>query len=114
MPSPWVRLPTPAGFTAGRPGPLSGRVVIVTGAARGLGRAYTAELCRQGAAVVASDLDEAALGKAAAAIGLPGSVHPVAYDITDPDAPRMLLDAALRRYGQLASSHATRPNQDDL
>ena len=46
---------------AGLPGPLAGRVVIVTGAARGLGRAYTLELCRQGAAVVATDVDEAAL-----------------------------------------------------
>jgi len=92
----------PAGFTAGRTGPLSGRVVIVTGAARGLGRAYTVELCRQGAAVVANDLDEAALGEAAAAtVDLLGSVHPVACDITDPHAPQILLDAALRRYGQL-------------
>jgi methylmalonyl-CoA mutase cobalamin-binding domain/chain len=90
-----------AGFTTGGPGPLAGRVVIVTGAARGLGRAHTVELCRQGAAVVASDVDEAALGEATAAIDLPGSVHPVACDITDPDAPRILLDAALRRYGQL-------------
>src|SRR5262249_23452586 len=38
---------------AERPGPLAGRVIIVTGAARGLGRAYTLELCRQGGAVVA-------------------------------------------------------------
>jgi methylmalonyl-CoA mutase cobalamin-binding domain/chain len=91
-----------AGFPSGQPGPLSGRVVIVTGAARGLGRAYTVELCRQGAAVVANDLDEAALGEAAAATAdLPGSVHPVACDVTDPDTPRILLDAALRRYGQL-------------
>ena len=41
--------------------PLAGRVIVVTGAARGLGRAYTPELCRQGAAVVADDIDEAAL-----------------------------------------------------
>ena len=88
--------------TAGAPGPLSGRVVIMTGAARGLGRAYAAELCRQGAAVVASDVDEAALEEAAAAVGgVPGSVHAVACDITDPGAPATLLGAALRRYGQL-------------
>jgi methylmalonyl-CoA mutase cobalamin-binding domain/chain len=83
---------------AGAPGPLAGRVVIVTGAARGLGRAYTAELCRQGAAVVASDIDEAALKDAVADLA---SAHPVACDITDPAAPRRLLDAALRRYGQV-------------
>jgi methylmalonyl-CoA mutase cobalamin-binding domain/chain len=82
--------------------PLAGRVVIVTGAAHGLGRAYALELCRQGAAVVADDIDEAALKEVTdAAAGLPGSVHAIACDVTGPDAPRTLLDAALRRYGQL-------------
>src|SRR5580658_7731784 len=90
------------GTQPGRPAPLAGRTVIVTGAARGLGRAYTLELCRQGAAVVADDVDEAALKEVAdAARDLPGSVHAVVCDVTGPDAPRTLLDAALRRYGQL-------------
>ena len=91
-----------SGTQPGRPVPLAGRTVIVTGAARGLGRAYTLELCRQGAAVVADDIDEAALKKVAdAARDLPGSVHAVVCDVTGPDAPRTLLDAALRSYGQL-------------
>ena len=90
------------GPDAGVPGPLAGRVVIVTGAARGLGRAYTLELCRQGAAVVATDVDEAALKEVADAVrDVPGSLHAQACDITDPDAPRLLLRIALRRYGQL-------------
>ena len=89
-------------FPGRSPGPLAGRVVIVTGAARGLGRAYTLELCRQGAAVVATDVDEAALKEVAGAVrDVPGSVHAQACDITDPDAPRLLLRTALRRYGQL-------------
>jgi methylmalonyl-CoA mutase cobalamin-binding domain/chain len=95
---------TPAAETpaANAPGPLAGRVVAVTGAARGLGRAYLLELCRQGAAVVANDVDEAALKETVGVAGDgPGSVHPVACDITEPDAPRRVLDAALRRYGQL-------------
>jgi methylmalonyl-CoA mutase cobalamin-binding domain/chain len=91
-----------SGPQPGRPAPLGGRTVIVTGAARGLGRAYTLELCRQGAAVVADDVDEAALKEVAdAARDLPGSVHAVVCDVTGPDAPRTLLDAALRGYGQL-------------
>jgi methylmalonyl-CoA mutase cobalamin-binding domain/chain len=82
--------------------PLAGRVVIVTGAARGLGRAYVLELCRQGAAVVADDIDEAALKEVSdAAADLPGSVYAIACDVTGADAPRTLLAAALRRYGQL-------------
>ncbi|HXJ27932.1 MAG TPA: SDR family NAD(P)-dependent oxidoreductase, partial [Streptosporangiaceae bacterium] len=87
---------------AGLPGPLAGRVVIVTGAARGLGRAYTLELCRQGAAVVATDVDEAALEEVADAVrDVPGSVHAQTCDITDSDAPRLLLRTALGHYGQL-------------
>ena len=89
---------SPALSQAG-PAPLAGRVVVVTGAARGLGRAYTLELCRQGAAVVANDIDEAALKETVEAVS--GSAVPVVHDVTDPAAPRALLDAALRRYGQV-------------
>src|SRR5262249_37746894 len=81
---------------------LAGRVVIVTGAARGLGRAYTLELCRRGVAVVANDIDEAALKETVDACReAPGRVLPVMRDVTDPAAPRDLLDAALRGFGQV-------------
>ncbi|WP_051807418.1 SDR family NAD(P)-dependent oxidoreductase [Actinoplanes subtropicus] len=84
------------------PAPLAGRVVVVTGAARGLGRAYTLELCRQGAAVVANDIDEAALKETVDATrGTAGSACPAVHDVTDPATPRALLDTALRRYGQV-------------
>lgn len=96
-PSPVPRI---AGPGSG-PEALSGRVVIVTGAARGLGRAYSLELCRQGAAVIATDIDEAELKETAGLGGGPGRVHPVVGDITDRQAPRALLDVALRQYGQL-------------
>jgi NAD(P)-dependent dehydrogenase (short-subunit alcohol dehydrogenase family) len=95
-------LPTAAGPGAPAAGALAGRVVIVTGAARGLGRAYTLELCQQGAAVVANDVDEAALKETVDATGAtPGSAHAVVHDVSDRAAPRVLLDAALRRYGQV-------------
>jgi methylmalonyl-CoA mutase cobalamin-binding domain/chain len=90
--------PAPVAAPAAAASPLAGRVVIVTGAARGLGRAYTLELCRQGVAVVANDVDEAALKET---VDAAGSAHPVVHDVTDPAAPRVLLDAALRRYGQV-------------
>jgi methylmalonyl-CoA mutase cobalamin-binding domain/chain len=87
---------------AEQPGTLAGRVVIITGAARGLGRAYALEVCRQGGAVVANDVDQTALADLPeAASGLPGRMHLAALDITEPDAPAALLRAALNRYGQL-------------
>ncbi len=95
--------PSPAPRPAADAGAgLAGRVVIVTGAARGLGRAYTLELCRHGVAVVANDVDEPALKETVdATAAIPGSAHPVVQDVTDPAAARVLLDAALRRYGQV-------------
>lgn len=99
---PGPRAPATGPPSRATPGHLAGRVVIVTGAARGLGRAYTQELCRQGVGVVANDADGDALDEMAAIIAdEPGSVHPVVHDVTDADAPRVLLDAALHRYGQV-------------
>ena len=40
---------------------LDGKVAVVTGAARGIGRATVDLLCARGARIVASDLSEAAL-----------------------------------------------------
>jgi methylmalonyl-CoA mutase cobalamin-binding domain/chain len=79
-------------------GALAGRVVIVTGAARGLGRAYVERLLAEGAAVVANDLDADALEEPTA-----GSQPPavVAGDVTDPATAEALVRRALERYGRL-------------
>ena len=65
--------------------PLSGKVAVVTGAARGIGAAIAATLAREGARVVGIDRpqEEGVLGQTLAAfngLGLP-------LDITAPDAP---------------------------
>ena len=67
---------------------LDGRVAIVTGAARGIGRAIAARLAASGARVALWDVDGAAAKAAAAEVA--GAIDLVA-DVTDP-AP---IDAAL-------------------
>ena len=63
---------------------LDGRVALVTGAARGIGRAIAARLAEEGARVAIADLDGAAAEAPAAAIGR-GALA-VTLDITDPTA----------------------------
>ena len=88
-------LSTPAAVGDGRA--LAGRVVAVTGAARGLGAAYVDYLLCEGAAVVANDLDPSALDELAPSDALalvPG-------DVTDPATSAMLVAQALSRFGRL-------------
>ncbi len=60
-----------------------GRVVVVTGANRGLGREVARQCAARGDTVVLGSRDPAAGRRAAAEIG--ADVLPVALDVTDPD-----------------------------
>ena len=76
---------------------LSGRVALVTGAARGVGRATAAKLAREGAIVYLNDLDAGEVNDAAAAIGgtaLPG-------DLTQQDVPDRIVERVIERSGSL-------------
>jgi len=81
---------------------LENKVAIVTGAARGIGRA-TAELFAQhGAKIVMSDIDPAPLNEAASAIRKSGAeVLEVPGDITDPQFPDKLVRSTLEKFAGL-------------
>jgi NAD(P)-dependent dehydrogenase (short-subunit alcohol dehydrogenase family) len=74
---------------------LTGRHVLVTGAAGGLGRAVVRRLVQCGAAVAASDLTKESVGAVAGESGAPGQVVALAADLADvEEARRLPQDAA--------------------
>lgn len=77
------------------------RVVIVTGAAGGLGSEIVGLLSARGVAVLATDLDGAVLDDHAAKRRSRGEVVAHAADVTDPGAVEGLVQAAVDRWGRI-------------
>ncbi|WP_045747268.1 SDR family oxidoreductase [Actinoplanes rectilineatus] len=79
------------------------RIAIVTGASSGIGRATAARFARRGLRVVAAARRKDALDQLVAeAAGGPGTIVPVAADMTTPRAAGKLLEAAEREWGPAA------------
>ena len=78
---------------------FSGQVAVVTGAARGVGRALVGAFARSGARVVAADRDAEGLAETCASF--PHTVHPVAADVSTPQGAQHIVSAALERFGRL-------------
>jgi NAD(P)-dependent dehydrogenase (short-subunit alcohol dehydrogenase family) len=79
---------------------LDGKVAIVTGAARGLGKAMADGLARAGASVVFADMDGAALADATRGIA-GGPVTAVTCDITVKADCERLVAETLAKFGAL-------------
>jgi 3-oxoacyl-[acyl-carrier protein] reductase len=80
---------------------LEGRVYIVTGGSRGLGRAAAAALVADGARVVLCSRDPAELEAAAAALGGSAAALPIPGDLVEDGLAERLVASAHARFGRL-------------
>jgi NAD(P)-dependent dehydrogenase (short-subunit alcohol dehydrogenase family) len=79
----------------------AGRVVIITGGGRGLGRAMTLGLAQAGATVVATAAREGSELAGVAAEAGPGRVVPVVADVTKEEDCERVVGTALELFGRL-------------
>ncbi len=84
---------------AKQPRPLAGKVVAITGGARGIGRATAAALVRKGAKVAIGDVDVELAERTAAELG--GGTLALALDVTDRESFERFLDETERQLGPL-------------
>jgi NAD(P)-dependent dehydrogenase (short-subunit alcohol dehydrogenase family) len=80
-------------------GDFAGRVAIVTGAARGLGRAAAARLHERGARVAVNVRDAARAEQVAREIG--ERARPVSGDVAAPDGPDAIVRKTLEMFGRI-------------
>jgi 3-oxoacyl-[acyl-carrier protein] reductase len=80
-------------------GVLDGKAAIVTGSARGIGRATAELLAEQGARVLINDLDGDVAEQAASEIG--GETAVFGGDLTQPGVPDQLVQKAVDEFGQI-------------
>src|SRR5215204_3888500 len=80
-------------------GVLDGKAAIVTGSARGIGRATAELLAEQGAGVLINDLDGDVAEQAASEI--PGETAVFGGDLTKDGVPDQLIQKAIDEFGQL-------------
>ena len=96
-------------MTAAGAGPLAGRVAVVSGGGRGLGRAFCLALARQGARVVVNNrnrvVDADGRGPAddvvSEIVAFGGSAFAEYSDAASPASGDLMVEAALERWGRL-------------
>jgi 3-oxoacyl-[acyl-carrier protein] reductase len=81
---------------------LAGKVALVTGSSRGIGRGIAVALAQEGCDLVLTGTDEAALKDAASAVVATGrKAKTVAIDLRKDTAPAALTDAVKSAFGRL-------------
>lgn len=82
---------------------FDGQLVLVTGAARGIGRATSLEFAARGATVIVNYQSSEAEARAAVAeiSERGGKAEAIRADVRDGDAVRTMVDAVIQRYGHI-------------
>jgi NAD(P)-dependent dehydrogenase (short-subunit alcohol dehydrogenase family) len=80
---------------------LAGKVAVITGAAKGIGRATAELFAAQGAKLVISDIDLDAIRSLAEQLSAHGEVIGLGCDVRREDDIRELMSAAITRFGRL-------------
>jgi NAD(P)-dependent dehydrogenase (short-subunit alcohol dehydrogenase family) len=80
---------------------LNGRVALVTGSGRGLGRSHALLLARYGAKVIVNDMDDKAEVVAAEIIALNGEAIAVVGSVTDEAQVAAMVQTALTQWGRI-------------
>lgn len=81
---------------------LEGRVSIITGSASGIGRASAKEFAKEGALVVAADINLAGAQETVKQIeAAGGAALAVKTDVADPESVKDLVEQTLRSFGQI-------------
>ena len=81
---------------------LTGRVVVITGGGKGIGKVYSQEFARAGAKVVAADIDAAAAEAVAKSIVAEGhEAIGIRTDVADADSARAMAAAAIASFGTI-------------
>ena len=90
---------------------LDGKVVLVTGAGKGIGRAIAKRFAEQGCKLIINDIDEASVTEVVADITAEGgTAMPAIADVSDSTQVGAMIDATMEAHG-LSLIHISEPTR---